>query len=758
MGCAQSENEPEDEFEPSTHKEKETEKESKCAATMQCICGNLMEKTEGECPACNVCGTYVQKNELYYHCSDGRNMYHVDGFDLCEECASKLFESRTPLCKSPTTCFYVLHLVSVMKQYAHSAHDHEPILVIEDYLHILLNHNDDKSYEWIADQLGECDVSKCPSFSSIYRIESNSDEKQVEYTACANQQIWNKAHCYLYHGFEMRLRLRANEKHNVFENDTEHTLKSHIKRFRRGNRFNQLQYSIDENKHEGTEPAGVPIFQSGIMFIYGYKGERSEVEIVAENSKHTRHVSPVYSSLKKELLDHAVAPLTKRQYDEEYQKAIRHLNSHSCRKYITPVRSTISFVIEHMLSLMVYCNFDNLQNVFSKTYRQNDGEDHKYVYFLGKNLKIAVKMFGTQLRNGSIKKFYHGINQKLYIKHFGPLGGGAIGGMVSVCIRCPLSTSSCLPIAVQFAQSIDGMVIEFAEAISTKIFIKSFACHWLSDYPNEKEHLFIQNGLLERLQVSDIIVLSTGLSYKTILEALGILYQAITSFQATLMGGSDDLPIETKQLIIWMLYYRLSTRFDRYRKYRTDSLGNFTHDIISNFFVSQRKIFICLAFLDGDARGFGHRFSFLFHLFVDPDLEHHYCPRLDYIVTIFPKAVFLDIWDIILTDKLIQRIYQYLEDEFVRNTVEMLRIIPAIRVSVSTSEILSYKPADVVSKYNSAFNTIGYELIEKEPRRTHFVKGQYHDYNVSELEISKVSSKHRIMTASFGTAVIGNEI
>eukprot|EP01084_Bolivina_argentea_P212617 361351_1 len=38
--------------------------------------------------------------------------------------------------------------------------------------------------------------------------------------------------------------------------------------------------------------------------------------------------------------------------------------------------------IEHLLSMMIYCNYTNLQYQFSKTYRENKGVNHNNFYWM----------------------------------------------------------------------------------------------------------------------------------------------------------------------------------------------------------------------------------------------------------------------------------------------------------------------------------------------------------------------------------------
>eukprot|EP01084_Bolivina_argentea_P028948 53768_1 len=76
-----------------------------------------------------------------------------------------------------------------------------------------------------------------------------------------------------------------------------------------------------------------------------------------------------------------------------------------------------SFTVQHLLSLMIYCNWTKLQYQFSKTYRQikcnetkhNVKKRHSNYFWLGKYLKDSVNRFGDRVVTTNIKKLYHGI-------------------------------------------------------------------------------------------------------------------------------------------------------------------------------------------------------------------------------------------------------------------------------------------------------------------------------------------------------------
>eukprot|EP01084_Bolivina_argentea_P261057 441031_1 len=249
-------------------------------------------------------------------------------------------------------------------------------------------------------------------------------------------------------------------------------------------KYDQLMPETSELKSDDNSQQSMYCF--GIGFKYGYKGENgyyySEVS-----------VSPKYSSLKSELIKNSVCSLTIDQFNNEYNKAQINFASFYCKKHFAAWRlydhqEYKYFKIEHLLSLMIYCNFDTLQNLFSKTYRENNGAAHTEFYHQGKYLKMAMHNFGTSCK-GYREQFHHGISEKLFFPQY----------FQNLVFNAPLSTTTDILVAFKFTNNNKGLVVTFArypggmERYAT-LAPKYFSCDWLSDFPSEKECLFIQES------------------------------------------------------------------------------------------------------------------------------------------------------------------------------------------------------------------------------------------------------------------------
>eukprot|EP01084_Bolivina_argentea_P133162 234992_1 len=132
--------------------------------------------------------------------------------------------------------------------------------------------------------------------------------------------------------------------------------------------------------------------------------------------------------------------------------------------------------IDYLLALMIYCNFDRIGYEFSKSYREDDGKQHTEWFWMGKNLKIAIRKFGQYYYEHN-QPLYHGITKQLIFPTY----------VTNVQIHGPLSTSSEIEVAITFTNGNQGLIIQFGDPYG---FTKKFAVGWLSDFANEKEHLF----------------------------------------------------------------------------------------------------------------------------------------------------------------------------------------------------------------------------------------------------------------------------
>eukprot|EP01084_Bolivina_argentea_P264962 449005_1 len=157
--------------------------------------------------------------------------------------------------------------------------------------------------------------------------------------------------------------------------------------------------------------------------------------------------------------------------------------------------------INHLIALMLYCNFDIFSFEFSKTFRklhQNEDDNsmikrHLNFFWLARLLRECVECYGMFFTKYEAKKkpikAYHGTNQ-----HFTFCAMDAY-------IKGPFSTTLDYTVAVNFCAN-KGMILELSlstDCISTNNVaalrrICYFDMQWISKYPNEQE-IFSVGGI-----------------------------------------------------------------------------------------------------------------------------------------------------------------------------------------------------------------------------------------------------------------------
>eukprot|EP01083_Nonionella_stella_P023788 65789_1 len=403
----------------------------------------------------------------------------------------------------------------------------DPIMLLNCFLHLMDAHDNKHIRNTIHEQFEPCNNIVCPYSTRDYFNTMSSDLGDT-----IRLQIVDKTHCYFWHYYDFSNRSKRNEKisfeRHSYRDKGEHETwdeyfttsrrfsqsqrkdisTAHIRKYNDLGQSNQHQHIAINVEHEDDS-----FYHSGYIFEYQ---KRNAISRCFENKccqTSKINVSPKYSSLKEEVITarKGYYILTIQQFEMEFKKANMYQNTHFCKSKFDE-----SFTINHILSLLLYCNYTNIQYDFSKTYRDNKGRDHQEFYHWGLYLNEAVKVFGTRMCDGNIDTLYHGISKRLLFNLFVP-------GMEGLQLGCPLSTTYNLAVAVHFAYSNSGLVLEFCDgsAKTQSTSPRYFSVAWLSDFPNECECIFVQNSpSSDSLIIYNIINVRSGMEYKFIIYAL----------------------------------------------------------------------------------------------------------------------------------------------------------------------------------------------------------------------------------------------
>eukprot|EP01084_Bolivina_argentea_P312003 540128_1 len=408
-----------------------TENDSKKEAKITCICGKLLTKINdattlyngngAQCDSCNQSGEY---NQTFFHCSEASTNIHSGGYDICDSCSNiqQCYLSK---------CDHLVRFLHSMK--THELNTENINQILNDYFHLLLRHNDNKHFTSIVNELDKCDIDKCAMFVRNHRnrneqnIEEKSDEPifddETDMVYC---RIWDKIHCYFYHTYDIgyclstdEITMIQNEEHKSSQVNSSLIINQMIinrnkliaaKAKKRASICNKINPSLNSKHNQLILIDDLKEQQKGKMFSFGYQFEytnnpyeyskqdtEENLRTVFKNKKI--NIGPKYCHLKQEIISNNFVILTMKQFHEEYRKCIIHFNSPHCKANFRPFLYDTGHVdgkfieefitIEYLLSLMVYCNYTQLQFSFSKTYRDNEGRDHNNFYYFGKYLKTV---------------------------------------------------------------------------------------------------------------------------------------------------------------------------------------------------------------------------------------------------------------------------------------------------------------------------------------------------------------------------------
>eukprot|EP01084_Bolivina_argentea_P301849 520879_1 len=155
--------------------------------------------------------------------------------------------------------------------------------------------------------------------------------------------------------------------------------------------------------------------------------------------------------------------------------------------------------MDHILCIIIYCDWTDLQSDFSNTFRISQFETMKALkkcnskyYYLSKCLIECVVDFGINgegyvvenkwkprdLGNEKPSPFFCGLSVVLNI----PLFATYLSG--------PCSTSKNITVAMNFAQR-DGMIMQLINNEDLCSIQNYFDCSWISNYSEENERLFM---------------------------------------------------------------------------------------------------------------------------------------------------------------------------------------------------------------------------------------------------------------------------
>eukprot|EP01084_Bolivina_argentea_P263425 445869_1 len=514
--------------------------------------------------------------------------------------------------------------------------------LLNDFVHVLFEHNTSNDFENIYTILNTdcnnglvCDPSSCVMMTRNYRnrlfTHENNDELYWTDNAMdiVKQQLIDKIHCYYIHSFDIGFKISKIDRHAFMKQNIEtksdhdenipkivqmhQYLKSKLQRIknikvlaRLSNKHQRFILETDKNQNHN-------IYSFGYRFFYWdyYKNNfNTNDEVIESGVQHnTRsmvktddspltnwYIEPKYANLKQELSSNLVCSISKQQwiyalykaklyFDTFLVRSIRCFRTTSAKCYGFKNRDKMH--INHLIVVLVYCNFDHLQFKFTQTFRklketetiESIKERHQNYHFLAKFLRECVECFGTEWRNPERKpsgtrsfvNVYHGVTNTFTFTSMTPY------------IHGPFSSTTDYAVAVNFCNLNKGMILQLKINKDSWIFHKTmdnagrmitqpdgtisikgvsmmafFDCAWLSDYTNEQE-IFTVGGLFPF--IFEKIITSTGSNYEEYIKAIKMVTYCLWNGHSS--GGTHILPqtAEEQQMVFRLLLHELKINY-----------------------------------------------------------------------------------------------------------------------------------------------------------------------------------------------------
>jgi len=203
--------------------------------------------------------------------------------------------------------------------------------------------------------------------------------------------------------------------------------------------------------------------------------------------------------------------------------------------------------IKHILSAILYTDYDSLSFRFSQTFRkisQNESDEYtkkrgKEFWNWRKNLIQTVNGFGKCIGWSKIAVFYHGVSL-IYFDTF------------YTTFNSPISTTTQLQIAYQFATK-QGIILEIAKVPydTNSKYVQYFNCMFVSCFANEDERLFIQpTDQYKHLHIKSIRNMSTDENYLQYLKAIKFLQRLTDTYYYKRYHGNENYSKECGPRIV----------------------------------------------------------------------------------------------------------------------------------------------------------------------------------------------------------------
>ena len=186
--------------------------------------------------------------------------------------------------------------------------------------------------------------------------------------------------------------------------------------------------------------------------------------------------------------------------------------------YGIPVGKSIT--IQHLMSIILYCDFTDYSTEFSATFRRLESYEtlqsvkhrNREFWWQSKLFKETVQYYGKKGYDennnpkGEKGPYFSGVNCVLPIPQF------------HIRLYCPTSTSKQIDVSINFAKQ-NGMIIQLnTESNTFSAHLPIFNCSWISRFPDEDERAFV--GGMCPIRLETVRMMGNHRNYRKLFDAL----------------------------------------------------------------------------------------------------------------------------------------------------------------------------------------------------------------------------------------------
>eukprot|EP01084_Bolivina_argentea_P221584 375250_1 len=248
------------------------------------------------------------------------------------------------------------------------------------------------------------------------------------------------------------------------------------------------------------------------------------------------YIEQKYTNLKEEIMNNTIYCLNIIQINTSVYKVQNYLYTRNVKSMKTEcpfglhygIKNGLPLKMENILSIILYTDWSKLCTAFSQTFRlKNSYESIQSVKNRNKEYAIwsriireTVECFGEKGYEGDLNDSTDQKENEENNRRQGPFycGMSLVFVFPSFNIRLcgPTSTSLCIEVATRFSTD-DGIIIKLNNyGYESSCELRSFDCHWLSNYGGENEILFIGGHYC--IKIENITNVSTHQSFKLYCE------------------------------------------------------------------------------------------------------------------------------------------------------------------------------------------------------------------------------------------------